>query len=74
MFHGHQIKLILKYIREGKLNIIESLGNIGLLTELPQGGENIGHQLLISQPPPLLSVGGVEGVSNEQAANMRIEV
>ena len=43
-----------------------------MFAELPQGGENVGHQLLISQPPPLLSVGGVEGVSNEQAAKMHI--
>ena len=64
--------LILNLIREGKLNIIESKGTIELFAELPQGGENVGHQLLISQPPPLLSVGGVEGVSNEQAAKMRL--
>ena len=34
----------------------------------PESGENVGHQQLISEPSPLLSVCCVEGVRDEQAA------
>ena len=36
--------------------------------DLPESGENVRHQLLISQSPSLLCVSRVEGVRDEQAA------
>ena len=44
------------------------------VSHLPERGENVGHQLLISQSSPLLGVCCVEGVRDEQAAMVVIIV
>ena len=63
-----ELILILNLIREGKLNITEKLTNVLRTMLEPESGENVGHQQLISEPSPLLSVCCVEGVRDEQAA------
>ena len=63
-----ELILILNLIREGKLNITEKVTKVLRIMLKPESGENVGHQQLISEPSPLLSVRCVEGVRDQQAA------